>query len=433
MLSPIVYQINGIQEGDVVTAINGRSIESWAGNVLEPHSWGSNWETGEEVIYTISRSGEKRDLSIALGEFPIEAILSTYWGPIVFALISQIVATITGIYRPEERGAQVLFIWAWSGSHTYAWSLGLQISDLTNGFGFWLYNLFTPILWLLYWSAGLHFALIFPQKHPLTQRFPKFIPGIYVAAYTSFFTYLILNWWASSSHLEWLGKWRTIPDLVPPIYLASTVFIVLWGYFRVYDPISRRKIRWLVYGASVSGGGGLILYILPPFLTGQPMISFNTLGLLTIPFPITLAIAILRHRLFDIDLVINRTLVYGLLTGSLVLLYFSSVVLLQTFFRTLTGETSQIAIVASTLGIASIFNPLRRRVQSFIDRRFYRDKHDAQETLASFSKTLRQEVDLETLQSRLVAVVQETMHPEHMSIWLRETEREAMQIINPKV
>ena len=137
--------------------------------------------------------------------------------------------------------------------------------------------------------------------------------------------------------------------------------------------------------------------------------------------PVFTGIAIVRHRLYDIDLIINRSLVYGVLTGTLALIYFGGVTATQVIFRTLTGqeEQPQLAIVISTLAIAALFNPLRRRIQAFIDRRFYRRKYDARKTLETFSTTLREETNLEALNSELVGVARETMQPAHVSLWLR--------------
>jgi hypothetical protein len=180
----------------------------------------------------------------------------------------------------------------------------------------------------------------------------------------------------------------------------------------------RQQIKWLAYGgAMVVGtifvGSLVILWSVPVSIV---IMSVALLGL-----PVFTGIAIVRYRLYDIDLLINRTLVYGSLTLMLALVYFGGVTATQALFQTLAGQQKlpQLAVVVSTLVIAALFNPLRHRIQSFIDRRFYRSKYDAAKTLDTFSARLREETDLTTLSEELVGVVRETMQPEHVSLWLR--------------
>jgi hypothetical protein len=185
--------------------------------------------------------------------------------------------------------------------------------------------------------------------------------------------------------------------------------------------IERQQIEWFAYATAVAISGVILKNTVYPAV-GVTWVWWVGLVLTTVGVvssPVAMGIAIFRYRLYQIDLIINRTLVYGSLTAVLACVYLGGVVFLQYAFRALSGEGSQLAVVASTLIIAALFIPLRRRIQSFIDRRFYRRKYDARKTLEAFSAQLRNETDLDALSDDLVGVVRETMQPVHVSLWLR--------------
>jgi hypothetical protein len=185
--------------------------------------------------------------------------------------------------------------------------------------------------------------------------------------------------------------------------------------------IERQQIEWFAYATAVAISGVILKNTVYPAV-GVTWVWWVGLVLTTVGVvssPVAMGIAIFRYRLYQIDLIINRTLVYGSLTAVLACVYLGGVVFLQYAFRALSGEGSQLAVVASTLIIAALFIPLRRRIQSFIDRRFYRRKYDARKTLEAFSAQLRNETDLDALSDDLVGVVRETIQPAHVSLWLR--------------
>jgi hypothetical protein len=186
--------------------------------------------------------------------------------------------------------------------------------------------------------------------------------------------------------------------------------------------IERQQIKWPAFVAVVAGVGSVLYDTAISKAIGLRWLEWAGYVVVVaalVSFPISIGIAIVRYRLYEIDTFINRTLVYALLTAILAAVYFGAVVLLQRVFVALTGERSTLAIVASTLLIAALFTPLRRRIQAFIDRRFYRSKYDAAKTLEAFSAKLRHETDLDALSDDLVGVVRETMQPAHVSLWLR--------------
>jgi hypothetical protein len=248
--------------------------------------------------------------------------------------------------------------------------------------------------------------------------------------------------------IGWLLAVLCLIDLPPSLFpsmpyggLIETIFVLsgfplivgslIYRYRRVSTPLERQQIKWVVFGitlAMVAFMGWFIPQIflfssLSPHgsvydLFGHPLLVISELSI-----PLCIGFAVLRYHLWDIDVIINKALVYGTLTFILALVYIGLILALQYLLRELINQNSSVAIVISTLVIAAMFQPLRRRIQQIIDRRFYRRKYDAARIVAAFSATLRNEVDLNQLREHLITVVQDTMQPSHISLWLREPDR----------
>lgn len=293
-------------------------------------------------------------------------------------------------------------------------------------------------IWLVALSPLGFFLLLFPDGHPPSPRW-RWVARLQAAALVgwvvsqAFVPGPLLNAGYESLEnpygIEALGGILRLAGGVSGFLLLATVlasaFSIVVRFVRSRGD-ERRQIKWVAYA------GGLVMFFVALQLvveTALPetdllveVLNLSLVVALT-TVPLAAGVAILRHRLYDIDLIINRTLVYGLLSASLALVYFGSVGALQYAFRSLTGSSSQLVVVASTLAIAALFNPLRRRIQEFIDRGFYRQKYDARRTLEEFGVRLRDETDLDALGEDLVGVVEETVRPVHVRLWLRPVVR----------
>ena len=270
--------------------------------------------------------------------------------------------------------------------------------------------------WMLFVGLFVFLLLLFPTGRMPTSRWRPF-------AWFSVAVNLVGVIWSSaiSPDVTFDAPPSPIQLLVLALGLVSAASLVVGR--RGARGVERQQIKWLLYAGVIWFVGSALNIVFFFFIqvegawglwVGSLLVAVGGLG-----GPIAIGIAILRYRLYEIDLIINRTLVYGLLTATLALFYFGSVTALQYLFSLLTGQGNTLAIVASTLAIAALFNPLRRRFQGFIDRRFYRRKYDARKILEAFGSRLRDQTDLEKLCEDLGEVVDETMQPSHISVILR--------------
>jgi len=258
----------------------------------------------------------------------------------------------------------------------------------------------------------------------------RFVPGwTRWIVYTSIFLNLAIVLRPDLDWVTYSGLYTQVVALILALLFILALYAQVYRFRTVSTPAERQQTKWVVAGLLLwvvwiifSMYPWLYLQSLPP---EEPLPWWAPLGtvgwwLSLNIIPLSLTIAIFRYRLFDIDVIIQRTLVYSLLTLSLGLTFFGSVLILQTLFHTISGADSPIAIVFSTLTIAALFAPLRQRIQDFIDRRFYRSKYDAEQALAEFAKTATNETDMHALSDKLIKVVNESMQPDSIMIWLRK-------------
>ncbi len=271
------------------------------------------------------------------------------------------------------------------------------------------------------WFLLLPFAYLFP-----TGRFVPRWMGLLVPLWA---LWVVTFFLMADALQEWSSFFIPLSFAVWVVWFGTGVLAQLYQYRYVSTPIQRQQTKWVVFGfvlAIVGSGVATVPHIISLWLGRADsldivyrLIAIATMSLTALLIPLTIGIAILRYQLFDIDQIINRTLVYGSLTALHVLIYLASVIVLESILRAVTGQTSSFAVVAATLISIALFRPLRRRIQRTIDRRFYRRKYNAARVLEGFSASLRQEVDLVQLRSQLVSVVERTMEPAHVSLWLK--------------
>jgi hypothetical protein len=285
--------------------------------------------------------------------------------------------------------------------------------------------------WLWVPDVGLYLllALLFPNGRLLSARLRPFAGFIGVVVMTG--TVAVALSPGPIRGLELIENPLGMED-IPNVAVLTEALLYVLGVVAVASVlvrlrrssgVERQQIKWFAYAAAVLACSTIITYVLSEAATLRWLgwVAFVPGMVGNAGMPVAVGIAILRYRLYEIDILINRTLVYGSLTALLAAVYFGGVAITQATFRALTGQEKQpqLAVVVSTLVIAALFTPLRRRIQSFIDRRFYRRKYDAAKTLEAFSAKLRDETDLDALSDDLVGVVRETMQPAHVSLWLR--------------
>ncbi len=410
---------SALRTGDIVVAVDGEPIDAWLTRAI----W-SPWAPAparSALDYTVVREGAMLTVRQPLRPPSLTAVLSNNWTTFFFLVYLELIGLLVFVLRPRLALAQLMLVFTGTlFTSSLMFFMGLPLSAFQTGWLAWLWVWGSIVVFGCLAGVGLHFAMSFPRPWPHWQGRQAWVPVVYAGVWLPFAATLLAGWWRpASASARWLLVVRASSTMAASIFPLITLAAIL-SYRLSGSDSERRQLRWLAWALVVGVLPWAVFSALPQAL-GQPALLPPLLvGVLWCALPTALAIAILREGLFDIDVIINRSLVYGALTLVLALAYFAVVILLQSVFISFTGEQqSQLATVLSTLTIAALFSPLRQRLQRAVDRRFFRRKYDAARTLAAFGASLRDEVDLSALSQRLVEAVQDTMQPAQSWLWLR--------------
>jgi signal transduction histidine kinase len=401
-VEPIGQPADGLRPGDVIASVAGRSIPDWLDHGLDLAIDRPSLQSGEKLSYGLSGPDGARDALITLEPRDLSSILWDNWSVLLFTLVLQGVAAYVLWRRPREPAAVALTIAACgvTGS-TLPWLLGLQVSDLVAGWPFLLHSITAGGVYMLLYPAGaLHLPVAIAGTP--TRRQLALIYGVPLGAYLAG---LIATRLAAPNSSAWLGTWPLVQILVAIPTILVGITLAARGY-RAATPGVKQQVRWAAAGGAASTVVSLALLMGPELLFGRPLIPWSWVGLIALPLPIGLAIGILRYRLFDIDVVVNRALVYGGATLGLVATYAVSVSLLSTILPV--GGGFPASLLAT--GIAAVVAlPIREFLQRGVNRLMYGDRDDPYRALARLGQRLESTLDPIEAPNVIVRTVAESL------------------------
>ena len=400
-------------DGLLVVAVEGFEIANWANSLIGYQPAELRWQRGETISYTIEADGITQHVPIQLTSYPLWQAFIADWGTIVYGVTFLLIGIYVFIRRPDNRAGQILFLASACVIAQTAWSFGLVLQDIMDGTGYWLYLVCAFFFYNLNWIALLHFSIMFPQPIPLLRR-RWLVPAMYIVPMLLLIIEKVVSYLQAENILGWLSSTSILESIHPPVFLLLSMVAVIWQVRNSNSTKERQQIRWLLFASLIMGGATFLLYILPGAL-GLNQISPNGLGLVIIPFPVAIGIAVLRHNIFDIDTVLNRALVYGTLTVGTMLLY----VLVVGFLADLFNLQDRTLIAFLTTGVVAVlFQPLRERLQRWVNCFLYGERDDPYTVLSRLGRSLENTYAAEDVISTIVETIATTLMLPYVAIQL---------------
>lgn len=418
-IETFVERPNGLRDGDLVVAVGGQSMTSWVGRLTQPAQWGSELTNGPELDYEVLRGDQRLTLAVELGRYPWRQALRREWKAVLAEVSFLLLSVYVFVRRPREEAAQALLLASGGILSASTWSFGLQVLDVVRGWEFWLFMLTTAGGYMLLWAAFLHFMLVFPSHHPILKGRSWLIPCSYALPNVVIAVGLFAGWNASSADPRLLSLAGEIVSYLEPIYLSLAVIAAITNYRAATDLTSRTKTRWVIAAFLITGVIALSFGMIPTLVIGRPLIWWNDLALIGLLMPTAIAVAILQHQLFDIDRLYNRALVYGLLSILVVTLY----VVLVGGLGTLLGREGDVLLsLGTTALVALLFEPLRARLQSAVNRTMYGDRNDPYSVLTRLGKDLGTTLTPQAVLPTISHTIADALKLPYVGIFLRAQE-----------
>lgn len=411
-IAPIDAPAPGLEGGDTITAVDGRSLEAWLRDSTNPSV--ARPGAGRPIPYRLTRDATPLTIEVAWSEPSIGQTLLDGWSVILFSFAFAGVAAFVFARRPREPAATALMIAACGAAgSSVPWFLGITVSDLVDGGPFLLHALVTGPLYMLLWPAGLHLALVFPASLPVVRRRRWLVPAVYALALGSYALAMLVGLLASPTRLEWVATWPLAQVVVVVPLLGLSLGLLVRSYVRTRDRAARARIRWATLGGVASAGLGLVAFMLPEMLLRRTLLPDSWIGLTALPLPLGLAAGILRDRLFDIDVVVNRTLVYGGLTLGVVTTYVG----VTSGMSAVVGGENGFGVSLLATGIAALAAlPLRDALQRSVNRLMYGHRDEPWRAMRRLGQRLQWAADPDRAFPAIVETVAEALRLPYVAL-----------------
>ena len=407
--------------------VDHRGLDGWLRDATDPSV--ARPVAGQPIPYGLIRNEVAVSAQVTWSKPTVGQTLVDGWSVILCSLTFAGVAAFVFARRPEVPAATALMIAAGAAAgSSVPWFLGVTVSDVVEGSPFILYAIVIGPLYMLLWPAGLHFALVFPRPLGVVIRRRRLVPTVYALVMGGYLLAMLLAWEASPTWSQWVGSWPTAQVAVVVPTLALTLGLIVWRYLHTSDVTERAKIRWATLGAATSAALLLLVFMVPEMLFQQVLLPESWIGLAALPLSIGLAIGIMRDRLFDIDVVVNRTFVYGGLTLGVLAVYAG----ITSAIGTVVGGEHGFGVSLLATGIAALVAlPLRDALQRSVNRLMYGQRDEPWQAMRRLGQRLQWAADPDRAFPAIVETVADALRLPYVSLELVDESGHAIPVSMP--